>query len=230
MPKLPWGWLIAALVAFLVVGGTLATCAAPDPVATPRPPAPILGPAPLPSAATTPVASPPAAVAEVKQTARIVIKRNRPATSGEATSPDASPGVAAAPEDETIEVFLDQSAIATAPIVTPPPATPAPITVTIDPEISDVIRHARFGVMLATVPGVVAGDIQVLRGKPLKAIDRWGVLPEATHEMEMSLDVEANLAQAGFMAATGGKWFFGAGMYGGYAGGSGIFVGSGLRF
>jgi len=215
MPKFSWLSILAALVALLIVGGLLSSYLFPDPV-RPQQPLPTFGPAPNPSV------SPPVATAEAKQTATVVIKRTR-------ILPDASPGAIAsltpAQEDEVITITLDQATKATAPVV-----TPQPIVVAIDPEVSEVIRHARFGVMLATVPGVLAGDIQLLRGKPLGTLDRWGVLPKEVHAMELSLDIEANGQQAGVMAATGGKWFFGAGMYGGFAGGSGTFVATGLRF
>lgn len=91
--------------------------------------------------------------------------------------------------------------------------------------------HARLGVLAGTFPGVVALDVQLVRGTPLRTLSDWRVLPEAAGELEVSLDLEANFNQAGLAIATGDKVFAALGYQGSWApAGHGPFVGVGMRF
>ena len=83
--------------------------------------------------------------------------------------------------------------------------------------------HGRIGVLVATVPGILAVDVEGLQLRT----PRWLV----GQPTEVGLDAEANLAEAGAGISVGSKAFVEAGGYLGYNGRQrGFYVGGGLRF
>lgn len=217
-PQRP-GWFDYALAA-AAIALLLTLCAKgcektpQEPHAWPLPPAPTQGPTPGPSATPTP---PPEVKAEAHQEARVIIRR-RPALPGQS------------PEPDEIEVILKQDTAVKAPVIviTPPPPTPAAIPqATPDPEM---IEHTRVGVVTGSLPGMLAADLQVVRGRPLAFLGRQRLLPADVARVEVSVDLIANHKAAGVMAAAGSKVFVGAGGYAGYDLTTGTFVAVGMRF
>jgi hypothetical protein len=196
-------------------------CGHVEPAPVPRP---VLGPQP-----STPAPSPtpaPVTAAKATQEAHVIIRRPLPPQGPSSPSGDAPAGPAASPGFEEIEIVLKQDAAASAPVVviTPPPLPVAVVSAV--PELD----HTRLGVFVGTLPGAFAFDMQTLRGRPLMAVERFGVLPHDVTRVEASVDLLANHKAAGAMGALGGKIYFGAGGYVGYDLATGYFVGAGMRF
>ena len=127
----------------------------------------------------------------------------------------------------TIETELEAAATAPVVIITPPP-TP---TVRFGPSPTPSDDHTRLGVGAFTMPGVLAADLQIVRGRPLKGLDRYDLLPPEVENLELSADVVVNTRAAGLMAAAGSKIFVGVGYYTGFTlDDQGYFIGGGLRF
>lgn len=82
--------------------------------------------------------------------------------------------------------------------------------------------HARLGAFIGTVPGAIALTYQVADVE----IPPWVV----GTPIELGLEVEGNLAQVGAGVSVGGKGFATAGGWLGFHGGSGWYLGIGLRF
>ena len=83
--------------------------------------------------------------------------------------------------------------------------------------------HGRLGVLAATVPGILAIDLEALQLQT-----PWWLVGQP---IEVGLDAEANLVEAGVGVIVGSKAFVETGGYLGYDGHQrGIYVGGGLRF
>jgi hypothetical protein len=143
-----------------------------------------------------------------------------PAQPGE---PSAVPTLPPGPAGEVIKIVTKtRTTVHPAPLMQAMPMQAGPQA----PE-----AHARLGVLAGTFPGVVALDVQLVRGTPLRPLADWHVLPQAAGALEVSLDVEANLNQAGLAIAAGDKVFAALGYQGSWApAGHGPFVGVGMRF
>ncbi len=98
----------------------------------------------------------------------------------------------------------------------------APIA-TIPVQASMVPTHGRVGMLAATVPAILALDIQALQ-----LHTPWWLVGQP---IELSLDAEANLAEVGAGISVGSKAFVEAGGDVSYSGRErGIYIGGGLRF
>jgi hypothetical protein len=95
--------------------------------------------------------------------------------------------------------------------------TGEPVTITLmEPDPS------RIGLIVGTMPGVVAVDVQLVRGRPLTPLGL---------DMMVSLDAQANLQQAGLGLAVGDKAFATVGGNYTWDGqGVGWYAAGGLRF
>lgn len=115
--------------------------------------------------------------------------------------------------DVTTTTAASTSAAATAP-------APATGTFLARPQLP---THGRIGVLAATVPGVLAVDVEALQVRT-----PWWLIGQP---VEVGLDAEASLAEAGAGIALGSKVFAEAGGFVTYKGiQPGICVGAGLRF
>lgn len=163
-----------------------------------------------------PVAPPPSpatkAVARAKT--RVVIER------------PVQPAASASPAIERIVIENDAESEARVDPTTPPVLhTPLPVMTSEGP------RHTRIGVVAGTFPGVLALDVQLIRGYPLGFLANWSVLPHEVRTLELSLDAEFNGQQAGLSLSAGDKVFASLGYFGSWSELShGPFIGIGMRF
>jgi hypothetical protein len=95
-------------------------------------------------------------------------------------------------------------------------STPDPVQIVItEPE------HSGVGVIGGLMPGWVALDVQLVRGRPLTPIGL---------DLEMSLDAEVGPGQAGAGVAVGSKYFVTGGGCVEWSGRPGWYVAAGVRF
>lgn len=164
-------------------------------------------PVPQPAAIVTP---PPPLKAVAKARARVVIER--PVHSDPGSS-----------QAERIIIETDaesESRIDPSPLMTPLPVWMAPRQ-----------NHTRIGVVAGTFPGILALDVQLLRGYPLGLLAQWSVLPPEVQTLELGLDLEFNNQQAGLSLAAGDKVFASLGYFASWTELShGPFIGIGMRF
>ncbi len=135
--------------------------------------------------------------------------------------PSGSTAVATATDSPPIEIDVTttatSSAMAAATASPPEPAAP------ISPAGSAAPSHGRIGVLAATIPGVFAFDVEALQLRT-----PWWLVGQP---IEVGLEAEANLAEAGAGITIGSKAFVEGGSYLGFDGRQrGLFVGGGLRF
>jgi hypothetical protein len=150
------------------------------------------------------------------------------------------------PFENTVTVHVTRPVRPVSPrAVLSPGATPEPEA---SPESFDVIVHqvmpqptplviqasapptSRLGMVVGTIPGVVALDVQIVRGQPLAYIDHWNVFPAAVARLPLSIDTEVNFKQAGLLLAVGDKVFVGVGGYAGIDLQPGWMAVAGMRF
>lgn len=162
------------------------------------------------------VTPPPPLKAVAKAKTRVVIER--PVASAQASSTQPI---------ERIVIESDAEAEAKVEPTAPPHVlhTPLPVLMAERP------NHTRIGVVAGTFPGLLALDVQILRGYPLTPLANWSVLPPEVKTLELSLDLEFNSHQAGLSLAAGDKLFGSVGYFGSWTELShGPFIGIGMRF
>lgn len=210
----------AGIVALLIWASQNVRCATPLDLGKPTA---------RPAATSAPTAQPTPRV-EVVTTTEVIIER--PAGGGRSPAASArpvateSPGAKAPKETPPFEVPMERITMRTTTrtVVQQEPPRTLPL-------LREAEGHARLGVLAGTFPGFVALDVQLVRGTPLRTLSDWRVLPEAAGELEVSLDLEANLNQAGLAIATGDKVFAALGYQASWApAGHGPFIGVGMRF
>ena len=144
---------------------------------------------------------------------------DRVATASGSVSPQAPPSVIAtdSPPIE-IDVTTTSTASSTAAATASAPSLAAAVTVAQHP----MLRHGRIGVLAATVPGVLAIDVEALQFRT-----PWWLVGQP---LEVGLDAEANLAEAGAGISVGSNVYVEAGGFTTYRGGQrGLYLGGGLR-
>jgi hypothetical protein len=222
------GLKIAGIVLVIVLALVgLSRCQHPTP---PAPPAVVVtAPTPMALPHDGPPTPPPAAVATTAVRTHIVIERPvyyGPNGLGPSVDVGASGAILDRPLMERIEIDTTADAGATAPVVVPT-APPLPVaTITTTPKS----EHSRLGILVATLPGVLAVDVEALSVRPLQPLARFNILPADLMTLEVGLDIEANHKQVGALLTTGGKVFVGVGYYGSYDLNAGPFGACGMRF
>lgn len=212
---------IASVVTILILAGfALTRCQSQ--ITTPLMPfatlRPILQPTPQPAQQPTPaVAQPSPEVIAVNQNAHVIITR------GASTQPVAS---------EVIDITINQvgSAVIPMPDISAPPSPSVPISLPVNNDQYPGDDHTRLGIFAGTFPGIVAIDIQIVRLYPLQPLGDVGLLPDDLARMEMGMDTEINLKQAGILLTAGGRIYAGVGFYGSLDLSYGFMAGVGCRF
>lgn len=201
-------------------------------------PEPRVRPTPMPAASSTAIATS-SAQTTASQSVRVTVRRspkgqsatlNRSnhAKEGRSLSP-----LSATPDDSDLEDDWEFVFEATQAITTGATASAAASSSIVDvapPQPVDTSHdtpdHGRLGVIAATMPGIIAADLQLI-ALDVSPATRWLV----DVDMELGLDVAGNLEAGAVGVTAGGKAF--VGVYGWSRwnlGAQGIGVGVGLRF
>lgn len=193
----------------------------------PEPPVPLVTPRPEVQASAT-------STAMASQSVRITIRRPQtkaPSGSQQATSQEPAGATfrgglvrldpPESADDEVITVEIAQTVTAAA-------SSAASVEILEDPETRLTNPrgfqgdHGRLGAILITAPGVLALDYQLARVD----VPPW----VAGMPLELGLDVAANTAMLGGGVSVGGKGFATSGLWVGFQGGMGWYLGLGARF
>ncbi len=127
--------------------------------------------------------------------------------------------IATEPPPIEIDVTTSSTASSTAAATASAPSQVAGVSPTQLP----VPSHGRIGVLAATIPGILSVDVEALQLRT-----PWWLVGQP---LEVGLDAEANLAEAGAGISVGSKAFIEGGGYLGYSlRQRGVYVGAGLRF
>ena len=145
---------------------------------------------------------------------------DRVATASGSVSPQAPPSVIAT---DSPPIEIDVTTTSTASSTAAATASAPSLASAFPPGQTPVPSHGRIGVLAATVPGILAIDVEALQLRT----PRWLV----GQPVEVGLDAEANLAEVGAGVGVGSKAFVEAGGDVGYRSRQyGIYIGGGLRF
>ncbi|MBU6428052.1 MAG: hypothetical protein KGR26_03500 [Cyanobacteria bacterium REEB65] len=188
-----------------------------------------------------PTSPPPAAVAQATTATsthvHIVIRHwprqwiapgaggGKPAQVGESPAPGgtASGSTAAAIGADSSPIEIDVTTSSTARSTAATTASAPSQVAAAMPTQLPVPNHGRIGVLAATVPGVLAVDVEAFQLRT-----PWWLVGQP---IEVGLDAEANLAEVGGGISLGSKAFLEAGGYTTYHGDQlGLYLGGGLRF
>ena len=141
-----------------------------------------------------------------------------PAPGGPVSGPTAGAIATDSPPIE-IDVTTTSTASSTAAATASAPSQVAGVSPTQLP----VPSHGRIGILAATVPGIFSVDVEALQLRT-----PWWLVGQP---IEVGLDAEANLTEAGAGISVGSKAFIEGGGYLGYSlRQRGVYVGGGLRF
>ena len=137
-----------------------------------------------------------------------------------ATSSGSGATSASTPDSPPIEIDVTTTSVASA-SASATASLPSQVAAIRSPLA--VQDHGRIGLLAATVPGVLAVDFEALQLRT-----PWWLVGQP---IEVGLDAEANLAEAGAGISVGSKAFLAAGGFLGYSlRERGLYLGAGLRF